>query len=108
MWYVISSWIYKFHIGTERKNSSAPENQRFIIVEFQTDKYGDQIKNLSTFDHMNLKNAYVTQNPDRYPAVDYNLSFSNQKLSRVYGDVALFGVNSLLWMNFDNPIHHNT
>ena len=26
------------------------------------------------------------------PAVDYNLSFSNQKLSRVYGDAALFGV----------------
>ena len=31
-------------------------------------------------------------NSDRYPAVDYNLSFSNQKLSRVYGDPALFGV----------------
>ena len=26
------------------------------------------------------------------PAVDYNLSFSNQKYSRVYGDAALFGV----------------
>ena len=25
-------------------------------------------------------------NSDRYPAVDYNLSFSNQKLSRVFGD----------------------
>ena len=31
-------------------------------------------------------------NSDRYPAVDYNLSFSNQKCSRVYGDEALFGV----------------
>ena len=41
---------------------------------------------------MNLKNAYVTLNSDRYPAVDYNLSFSNQKFSRVYGDAALFGV----------------
>ena len=40
---------------------------------------------------MNLKNAYVTLNSDRYPAVDYNLSFPNQKLSRVYGDAALFG-----------------
>ena len=26
------------------------------------------------------------------PAVDYNLSFANQKFSRVYGDAALFGV----------------
>ena len=41
---------------------------------------------------MNLKNAYVTLNSDRYPAVDYNLFFSNQKYSRVYGDAALFGV----------------
>ena len=29
---------------------------------------------------------------DRYPAVDYNLSFANQKFSRVYDDAALFGV----------------
>ena len=41
---------------------------------------------------MNLKNAYVTLNSDRYPEVDYNLSFSNQVFSRVYGDAALFGV----------------
>ena len=31
-------------------------------------------------------------NPDRYPAVDYNLSLSKQTFSRVYGDAALFGV----------------
>ena len=41
---------------------------------------------------MNLKNAYVTLNSDRYPRVDYNLSFSNQKFSMVYGDAALFRV----------------
>ena len=38
------------------------------------------------------KNAYVTLNSDRYPAGDYNLSFANQKFSRMYGDAALFGV----------------
>ena len=31
-------------------------------------------------------------NTDRYPAVDYNLSFSNQKFSRVYGDAGFFEV----------------
>ena len=41
---------------------------------------------------MNLKNAYVTLNLDRYPAVDYNFSFANQKFSRVYGDAAVFEV----------------
>ena len=41
---------------------------------------------------MDQKNAYVTLNSDRYPAVDYNLSFANQKISRVYGDAHLFEV----------------
>ena len=71
---------------------TAPEKPRFIIVGFRTAKYGDQTKNPSTFDHVNLRNAYVMLNSDRYPAVDYNLSFANQKFSRVYGDAALFGV----------------
>ena len=34
-------------------------------------------------------------NSDRCPAVDYNLSFANQKFSRVYGDAILFGVKFL-------------
>ena len=71
---------------------TAPEKPRFIIVGFQTAKDGDQTKSPSTFDHVNFKNAYVTLNSDRYPAVDYNLSFSNQNYSRVYGDAALYGV----------------
>ena len=71
---------------------TAPEKLRFIIVGLQTAKDGDQTKNPSTFDHVNLRNAYVMLNSDRYPAVDYNLSFVNQKFSRVYGDAALFGV----------------
>ena len=29
---------------------------------------------------------------DRYPAVDYHLSFSNQNFSRAYSDAAMFGV----------------
>ena len=41
---------------------------------------------------MNLRYAYVMLNSDRYPAVDYNLSFANQKFSRMYGGAALFGV----------------
>ena len=68
---------------------TALEKPRFIIVAFQTDKDGNQTKNPSTFD------AYVTLNSERYPVVDYNLSFPNQTFSRVYGDAALFGVKYL-------------
>ena len=71
---------------------TASEKTRVISVGFQTDKEGDQTKNPSTFDHVNLENAYVTLNSDRYTAVNYNLSFSNEKFSRVYSDAALFGV----------------
>ena len=42
-------------MATERKNSSG--KPRFIIVGFQTDKDGDETKNPSTFDHVNLNNA---------------------------------------------------
>ena len=70
---------------------TAPEKLGFIAA-FQTDKDGDQTKNPSTFDHVNQKNAYAMLNSDRYSAVDYNLSFSNQKFSRMYRDAVLFGV----------------
>ena len=79
--------------------NAASEKPRFIIVPFQTDKECNQTKNPSTFDHVNLHIFYVTLNSDRYPAVDYNLSFPNQKFSRVYGDAALFGVKFFGWMN---------
>ena len=78
---------------------TAQEKPRFIVVGFQTAKDGDQTKNPSTFDHVNLNNAYVTLMSGRHSAVDYNLSFSNQKLSRVYGGAALLELNSLIWMN---------
>ena len=77
-------------MATERKYSSG--ETEIYYCGFQTDKDGNQTKNPSTFDHVNLKNDYVTLNSDRYPAVNYNLSFSNQKFSRVYDDAALFGV----------------
>ena len=36
---------------------TAPEKPRLIIIGFQTAKDGDQTKNTSTFDHVNLKMA---------------------------------------------------
>ena len=80
---------------------TAPEKPIFIIVGFQMDKDGNQTKNPSTFDHLNLKNAYVTLNSDRNPAVDYNFSFVKQQFSKVYGAAALFGIKFFgmeLWM----------
>ena len=69
---------------------SSPEAPRYIIVAFQTDKDGNQEKNPSIFDHVKTKNMYVCLNSTRYPAVDYDLSFTKQQFSRAYGDAASF------------------
>ena len=52
-------------------------------------------------------------NWDRYPAVDYNLSFANQKFSRVYGDAALFelkffGMDELITQSNITPSDYKT
>ena len=69
---------------------SSPEKPRFIVVGFQTAKDGDQENNPSIFDHVHVRNMYVMLNSTRYPAVDYNLSFTKQQFSRAYGDAASF------------------
>ena len=84
-------------MATERKDISG--EPRFIIVGFQTAKDGEQTKNPSTFDHGNLKNAYVMLNSDRYTAVDYNLSFANQKFLGCMLMRPCLELNSLVWMN---------
>ena len=80
---------------------SSPEVPRFIIVGFQTDKNDDQTKNNTTFDNLNIRNIYVMLNSNRYPILDYNLSFPEQKIGRAYGDVAefrskFFNINDLI------------
>ena len=52
-------------------------------------------------------------NSDRYAAVDYNLSFSNLKFSRVYGDAALFevkffGMDELITQSNITPSDYKT
>ena len=69
---------------------SSPEVPRYIIVGFQTDKSNNQQQNLSIFDNASVTNIYVMLNSTRYPTTDYNISFGEQRFSRVYGDVAEF------------------
>ena len=69
---------------------SSPEVPRFIIVGFQTDKINDQEQTPSIFDNLNVRNIHVMLNKDRYPTLDYNLSFPAQQFCRAYGDAAEF------------------
>ena len=80
---------------------SANERPRYVIVGFQTNKGGSQELNPSVFDHYDLKNMYVTLNSERYPAVNYDLEFNNNKYSRAYRDAAkfdnrLYGISEII------------
>ena len=69
---------------------SSPDIPRFIIVGFQHEKNNDQTKNPAIFDHLQVTNIYVTLNAKRYPDTDYNINFTSNQFSRIYGDTATF------------------
>jgi len=69
---------------------TSPEKPRYIIVGFQTNRSGDQETNPALFNHCDLKNMYIMMNQERYPAIDYNLSFPNQQFSRAYREASTF------------------
>ena len=69
---------------------SSPDIPRFIIVGFQHEKNNDQTKNPAIFDHLSVRNIYVTLNAKRYPDTDYNINFTTNQYSRIYGDATSF------------------
>ena len=92
---------------------SSPEKPRYVILGFQTGKDGNQEQNPAIFDHCNLTNAYVTLNSTRYPAVDYQLNFDQQKYSRMYKEAAdfrknYFGMDELISNSNINPADYKT
>ena len=69
---------------------SSPDIPRFIIVGFQTNKNNNQERNPAIFNHCDIRNIYVTLNAKRYPDTDYDISFTANKYSRIYGDATSF------------------
>ena len=62
---------------TQTENSSwrlsvtgGVEKPRWIIIGFQTARIDTQVQNPAVFDNLNLKNAYITLNSERYPMLD--------------------------------------
>ena len=80
---------------------SSPDIPRFIIVGFQSNKNNSQTENPAIFNHLYIRNIYVTLNAKRYPDTDYNIDFNINKFSRIYGDTALFRKKVfLIWMSW--------
>ncbi|XP_063447224.1 uncharacterized protein LOC134726736 [Mytilus trossulus] len=69
---------------------SGREKPRYIVVAFQTNRSGDQTHNAAVFDHCRLRNINVTLNAERYPAVDYNAAFNENRIARVFKEASDF------------------
>ena len=69
---------------------SSPDIPRFIIVGFQSGKNNNQEQNPAIFDHLYVRNIYVTLNAKRYPDRDYDNDFNKNQYSRIYGDASSF------------------
>src|SRR5579863_4075613 len=60
------------------------EKPRWIIIGFQTAKINTQQQNPATFNHLDLKNAYVTLNSERYPMLDITTNFDRNEYMKLY------------------------
>ena len=78
--------IFSWRLGVK----SSPDIPRFIIIGFQTGKNNNQTTNPAIFNHLYVRNIYVTLNAKRYPDTDYDNDFEKNHYSRIYGDAAIF------------------
>ena len=67
---------------------SGRKKPKYIIVAFQTDRANDQTHNASVFNHCRKRNMHVTLKAKRYPAVDFNAGFTQNRVARVFKEAS--------------------
>jgi hypothetical protein len=77
------------------------EKPRWIIVAFQTNRTATQEQNPAVFDHLNVTNACVTLNGEKYPLHDFVTNFARNDYSELYEKFddfkkEYYGFNSLV------------
>ena len=77
------------------------EKPRWIIIGFQTSRIDTQLQNPAVFDHLSLKNAYVTLNSERYPMSDIITNFDKNEYIKLYSmfddfKKEYYGIDSLV------------
>lgn len=60
------------------------EKPRWIIIGFQTNRINTQEQNPAVFDNINLRNAYVNLNSERYPMSDIITNFDRNEYMKLY------------------------
>ena len=92
---------------------SSPDIPRFIIVGFQSGRNNNQEQNPAIFDHLYVRNIYVTLNAKRYPDTDYDNDFNKNQYSRIYGDASsfrkkFFNMDELVSNSGINPLDYKS
>ena len=77
------------------------EKLRYIIIAFQTDKSDNQEQNPAVFDNLQLINAYVTLNSERFPTSDIITNFNTKDYVKFYDlfdnlQEEYYGIDSLV------------
>lgn len=72
------------------KTSSQIEKPRYVIIGFKTDRKNDGLKDVTGFDHCNLKDVKVFLNCTYFPYENLNASFSSEKFALLYEQYAKF------------------
>ena len=70
---------------------TAPEKPRHLLIAFQRDRSGDQLKNPSQFDHLSATEVSVILNDTKYPARDVIADFPKHQYVEYYKMFTEFG-----------------
>ena len=83
--------------------SAGSERPRYIFLCFQEAKDNNQKVNPSNFDHLQVTNAYVQLNSERYPEENLNINFNKNHFvkpckmaadfHKIFGDNTTFSVD---------------
>ncbi|XP_031332746.1 uncharacterized protein LOC116178361 [Photinus pyralis] len=72
------------------KTTTSLETPRYIIIGFQTNRDGQVSKDMSQFDHCDIKNVRVFLNTERYPYDNLNINYGNNRYATLYDMYAKF------------------
>ncbi|XP_050516227.1 uncharacterized protein LOC126891092 [Diabrotica virgifera virgifera] len=85
------------------KTSTNIETPRHIIIAFQKGRKSKITKDMSKFDHNDLKNIKVFLNSERYPYNDLQIDFGTNKFAQIYEMFGSFQ-KSYYNLNLNQPI----
>ena len=88
---------------------TSPEKPRHLLIAFQKERSGDQVKNASQFDHLGATEVSVVLNDTKYPARDVIADFPSHKFIEYYKMFTEFtrdyyGLDPLTASSFVDPV----